>query len=67
MNREKHLTPYTKDHSINAADDFTGFADCGIVDGIAIIDWEGLADSFIEHLEMADKCNYSLKGKKTFF
>ena len=66
MNRAKHLTPYTKDHSINAADDFTGFADHSTVDGITVIDWEGLADLFIDHLNMAGKCNYSLNGKKTF-
>jgi hypothetical protein len=67
MNRAKHLSPYTKDHSINAADDFTGFADHSTVDGITVVDWEGLADSFTDHLHIADKCNYSLRGKKTFF
>ena len=59
MNRAKHLSPYTKDHSINAADDFTGFADHSTVDGITVIDWEGLADSFIDHLHMADTVSYT--------
>ena len=57
MNRAKHLTPYTKNHSINAADDSTGFADHSTVDVITDIDWEGLANLFIDHLNMADKCN----------
>ena len=63
----KTLNSVYKIHSINAVNDFTGFADHSAVGGIPVIDQEGLADLFIDHLNVADKCNYSLKGKKTFF
>ena len=65
--REKHLSQETKKHSINVADDFNGFCDSENVDGEWYDDWNGLADSFIEHLEMAQKENWSLKASKTYF
>ena len=55
--REKHLSQETKKHSINVADDFNGFCDSENVDGEWYDDWNGLADSFIDHLEMAQKEN----------
>ena len=65
--REDNLSPYARDHSINYADDFTGFCDMIDNDGAQKIDWRGLAASFIEHLEMADKNNMSFKASKTCF
>ena len=32
-----------------------------------IIDWDGLADGFIAHLELADHRNLSFKASKTVF
>ena len=66
VGREVHLGGYTKDHSINVADDFNGFCDTEIVEGKSYDNWNGLATSFIEHLEMAEKEHWS-KGSKTFF
>ena len=67
VGREVHLGEYTKDHSINVADDFNGFCDTEIIEGKSYDDWNGLATSFIEHLEMAEKEHWSFKGSKTFF
>ena len=65
--RERDLSNYTKDHSMNYADDFTGY--CGFVDDgkTQVPDWKGLLQSFKEHLEMADKNNMSFKATKTCF
>mgnify|MGYP006864120635 CR=1 FL=1 len=48
--RHQCLSPYTRDHSENIADDFTGYTDHSFVDGKPVIDWKGLAQSFTEHL-----------------
>ena len=37
--REKHLSQSTKETTINAADDFTGFATHTVVDGEVYINW----------------------------
>ena len=65
--RERDLSNYTKDHSMNYADDFTGY--CSFVDDgkKQAPDWEGLLQSFREHVEMADKNNMSFKASKTCF
>ena len=41
--RENDLSPYSRDHSINYADDFTGFCDLVDSDGKQKTDWRGLA------------------------
>ena len=64
---ERDLSQYAKEHVNNIADDFLGFADHSTVDGEDIIDWDGLADSFIGFLEMADKNNMPIKASKTCF
>ena len=65
--RQRDLSPYTKDHSMNYADDFTGY--CASIDNGSSQepDWEGLLQSFKEHVLMADKNNMSLKASKTCF
>ena len=65
--RHQCLSPYTRDHSENIADDFTGYTDHSFVDGKPVIDWKGLAQSFTEHLRMAHDNNMSLKASKTCF
>ena len=66
--REEDLSNKTQAHSINVAGDFTGFADHFTADdGRVVIDWDGLADSFIDHVKMTSKRNMSLKPSKTFF
>ena len=65
--RETHLSTYTKAHSINVADDFNDFCDSEKIDDDIYDDWKGLADSFIDTLEMCDKMNWSMKASKTFF
>jgi hypothetical protein len=64
---ERDLSKHTKDHVNNVADDFLGFADHEVVDGECIIDWDGLADSFIEFIKMCDDNNMSIKGSETCF
>jgi hypothetical protein len=64
--REMHLSAYTKDHSINVADDFNGFCDSETIDGNIYDDWEGLADSFIDTLKMCEAMNWSMKASKIF-
>ena len=64
---ENDLSQHAKDHSLQAADDFSGFSDDYEIDGEILPDWSKLADDFIEILEMADKNNMSLKASKTVF
>ena len=61
--REEDLDKYTRYHSVNIADDFTGWCD-GTEDSP---DWNGLLDSFIAHVKMCAKRNCSLKASKTSF
>ena len=65
---DQDIDPVHRNHIINGADDFTGFADHVTKDdGEIEIDYWGLAKSFIAMVEMADKNNMSLKASKTFF
>lgn len=61
--REEDLDKYSKDRSVNIANDFTGWCD-GTNDNP---DWEGLVDSFISHVRMCAKRNCSLKASKNCF
>ena len=64
---ENDLSQHAKDHSLQAADDFSGFSEDLTIDGEKEPDWNKLADDFIEMLEMALKNNMSLKASKTSF
>ena len=64
---ENDLTQHAKDHSLQAADDFSGFSEDETIDGERVPDWDKLADDFIEMLELALKNNMSLKASKTSF
>lgn len=64
---ENDLTVHAKEHSLQAADDFSGFSEDSDIDGTMQPDWDKLADDFIEHLDMALKNNMSLKAGKTVF
>ena len=65
---ERDLDPDIRSHIINGADDFTGFADHTYdASGKPVIDYWGLAKSFIALIEMANKNNMSMKASKTFF
>jgi hypothetical protein len=63
----EELSPYATNHMANIADDFTGWADHVIVAGEAVIDWQGMADVYIEFLELCDRNNWQLRPEKTFF
>ena len=65
--RQQKLSIYTREHSENIADDFTGWTDHRFDKGKPIVDWDGLATGFIEHLAMAHAENMSFKAKKTVF
>ena len=64
---ENDLSQHAKDHSLQAADDFSGFSEDFEIDGVSKPDWNKLADDFLEMLAMADKHNMSLKASKTIF
>ena len=61
------LDEHSRSRIANGADDFTGFADHKMVGGEAMVDWWGLAKSFVAMVEMANTNNVSLKVSKTFF
>ena len=65
--RENELSKHALEHSLQAADDFSGFSEDYEVDGEMVPDWDKLADDFIEMLELADRNNMSLKASKTIF
>ena len=64
---EDELSQHAKDHSLQAADDFSGFSEEYNIDGSRAPDWDKLADDFVEMLAMAHKHNMSLKAGKTMF
>ena len=65
--REKELSQHAIEHSLQAADDFSGFSEDYDIDGQKVPNWDKLADDFIEMLELADRNNMSLKASKTVF
>ena len=65
--RQQKLSVYTREHSENIADDFTGWTDHRFDKGKPIVDWDGLATGCIEHLARAHAENMSFKAKKTVF
>jgi len=65
--RENELSKHALDHSLQAANDFSGFSEDYEVEGEMVPDWDKLADDFIEMLELADNNNMSLKASKTIF
>ena len=65
---ERDIDSVHRKQIVNGADDFTGF--CDLINneaGEPVVDWWGLAKSFIAMVEMADKNNMSLKASKTHF
>ena len=65
---ERDLDPKIRSHMINGADDFTGFADHSYdASEKPVINFWGLATSFVAFIAMADKNNMSMKASKTFF
>ena len=64
---DTELKGHTKAHMANIADGFTGWADHEMIGGEAVIDWDGMADDYIDFLEMCDRMNWPLRPEKTFF
>ena len=57
--RENELSRYALDHSLQAANDFSGLEDHEI-NGENILDWDLFTSDFIEMLELADRNSMSL-------
>ena len=61
---ENELGQHALDHSLQAADDFSGYSKDHDVNRTLQSDWEKMADDFMKLLELADRNNMSLKASK---